>query len=229
MRSPVRRAVLLVGSAKPEGTSTSQALGKYLLDRIQETGSATRLIFASHARDGGRMGELLAAVDDADLFILCSPIYVDSLPSLVMHAFEQVAAHRRIQASAIETGFVTILNCGFPESRHCRAALEICRLFSQSAGFTWAGGLALGGGEIIHGTPLGQVGSVGRRVRQALDETAASLLSGGDVPAGAVKMMAKPLVPTQMYTILGNFGWRQKARKNRVGDHLGDTPFTSRS
>jgi hypothetical protein len=229
MSSTIARAVLLVGSAKPEGKSTSQALGQYLLDRLHDAGASTQLFLVNHARDGARMHELLAAVDAADLFVLCSPVYVDSLPSLVMRAFEQIAAHRRAQATPSDTRFMTLLNCGFPESRHCRSALDISRIFSQHARFRWAGGLALGGGEIIHGTPLVEVGSVGRRVRQALDETAASLLTGSDVPEVAVKRMAKPLVPTQMYTLMGNFGWRQKARKNHVAGQLRATPFSPRT
>lgn len=227
MTGPPIRAVLLVGSAKPEGASTSEALGRYLLDRLAAEGGSTQLFLVNHVRDERHMRELLAALAAADLFILCSPVYVDSLPSLVVRAFEQIASRRPSPASA--TRFVAVLNCGFPEARHCRAALEICRIFSRRAGLSWAGGLALGGGEIIHGTALDKAGPVARRVRQALDMTAAALRSGADVPDAAVKTIARPLVPTQMYTLLSNFGWRQKGRKNHVAGQLGATPFAPRS
>jgi len=41
----IARAVLLVGSAKPAGTSTSEVLGRYLCARLAERGVATTVLF----------------------------------------------------------------------------------------------------------------------------------------------------------------------------------------
>ena len=74
-----------------------------------------------------RTGELLAAVDRADLVILAFPLYVDSLPYLVTQALEQIAARRAGETDIRRPLFLAIANCGFPEVRHNATALAICR------------------------------------------------------------------------------------------------------
>ncbi len=89
-------ALLLIGSAKPTGESTSEALGAYLLQRLVERGFTTEIRHAARAmRTQDRTQELLQAVDRADLLVLAFPLYVDSLPYLVTRALERIAAHRR--------------------------------------------------------------------------------------------------------------------------------------
>jgi hypothetical protein len=44
-----RKALLLVGSAKPEGSSTSESLGGYLLDRLAERGWQTETVLLHRA------------------------------------------------------------------------------------------------------------------------------------------------------------------------------------
>jgi len=45
----IARAVLLVGSAKPAGTSTSEVLGRYLCARLAERGVATTVLFVGRS------------------------------------------------------------------------------------------------------------------------------------------------------------------------------------
>lgn len=51
--------------------------------------------------------------------------------------------------------FAALVNCGFPEPEHTRTAFSIGRHFAAAAGYTWSGGLPLGGGGAINSaTPL---------------------------------------------------------------------------
>ena len=107
--------MLLVGSAKPAGQSTSESLGGYLVQKLAERGIATTTMHVARAmrtekrtRTPGRSGR-------ADLVILAFPLYVDSLPYLATEALEQIAAHvpgDRFPAAP----FLAIANCGFPEA-----------------------------------------------------------------------------------------------------------------
>jgi len=54
---------------------------------------------------------------------------------------------------------VAIANSGFPEAEHSQTALEVCRLFARQVGFDWAGGLAMGGGGMVSGQPLAELGA----------------------------------------------------------------------
>jgi len=220
-----RRVLLLVGS--PRGPkSTSESLGKYLLDRLQERGLETGKVYIhpSLMSDEGRT-KLVEAVDGSDLLILSFPIYVDSLPSPVIGALELVAEHRKKSKRSKEQQMVAISNSGFPEARHNETALAICRRFAMETGIEWAGGLGLGGGEAIKGRPIAEAGGMVRNVRKALDLTAVALADGKQVPKEAVDLMGKPAAPVWMYAWLGNRGWKRQAKEHNAQDSLYDRPY----
>ncbi len=222
------RAVLLVGSAKPTGTSTSEALGRYLVRRMELGGAMeTRVFHVSHCRQDAELAELAAAVDRSDLFILATPLYVDTLPFLVTRALEVLAAARTRPGAAprLGTRFVAVVNCGLPEAAQTRTAQDICRIFAHQARLELAGTLGLGGGETVQGRSPESMGWLARHVRRALDLTADALLAGGPVPQKAVDLMARPLIPAIGYMLLADRGWRKQARRFGTEAQLFDRPY----
>lgn len=220
-----QRALLLVGSAK-RPRSTSESLGTYLLERLQERGWETETILLHRAlRSGERQAELLAAVDRAGLILLAFPLYVDTLPALATRALERIAAHRREVEPPDGRRLVAIANCGFPEPQHNDTALAICRHFAAEMGFEWAGGLSLGGGQAINGRPLPEMGGMVRHVTQALDLAAEALAAGRPVPEEAMELMARQFIPSWLYVLMGGIGWRQQARQHGAQRRLKARPF----
>jgi hypothetical protein len=94
---------------------------------------------------------LLRLVDESDLIIFAFPLYVDSLHSQVIGTLELIAKHVKGKHDLDEKRLVAISNSRFPESKQNITALAVCRLFAKQVGFNWAGGLAMGGGEMIAG------------------------------------------------------------------------------
>jgi NAD(P)H-dependent FMN reductase len=219
----IQRAVVLVGSAKPAGTSTSEARARELCARLAARGVVTTVRFVGRSPQSHAERKLVAALADADLFVLATPLYVDSLPYLVTRALEHVA--RSPLPRKTPCRFVAMINCGFPEAEQCRTALDIARAFARRAGLEWAGGLALSQGGAIDGRPLEELGGLAKRLRAALDTAAAELAEGRPVPAAAVEQVAHRLMPTRMYTFMGNLGWRRRATRNGVGAALDARPF----
>lgn len=221
-----RRALLLVGSAKKEHESTSEALGNFLLDRLAVQGFTTDIRYVHRAlRTAERSRELLDAIDAADIVVLAFPLYVDSLPYLVTKALEIIAEDRQRRTTPHRPQFVAIANCGFPEAKHNDVALAICRCFAQEAKLQWAGGLALGSGGVIGGQTLAKAGGVANIVRQALTLAADALARQQAVPEEAITLLAKPLIPYAMYTTVAGIGWRVQALKNHVYTKLYDQPL----
>lgn len=219
----IARAVVLVGSAKPAGASTSEALARYLSARLAERGVETTLMFVRRSSRSPLHETLAAALVDADLFVLVSPLYVDSLPYLVTRTFEYLA--RSSTPRRPSTAFAAVINCGFPEAEQCRTALDILRAFARRTHLDWAGGLALGEGGAIDGQSLEALGGLTRHVRTALDRAAAELAEGRAVPADAIERFARRLIPGRVYTFMGNLGWRRRAVQNRVASSLDARPF----
>ncbi|MGA3095797.1 MAG: NAD(P)H-dependent oxidoreductase [Bryobacteraceae bacterium] len=231
-----RRALLIVGSPKTKEPSTSGVLGGYLLDRLKERGWETESLTlrASLNRPEGE-GELLSSVERAGLIVLAFPLYVDALPYLVTKALAVIAAHRRPVGERPPQRLVGIVNSGFPETRQNAMALAICREFAAQSGFTWAGGLALGGGGMIGGQPLTGAKRSGppvQHVMEALEMTAAALDKGLPAPAEAVKTIAKNPIPfvlwRWLYTWMGGKGFVKLAAKNGIGkDKLLARPYAA--
>jgi hypothetical protein len=168
---------------------------------------------------------MLKLVDSSDLLILAFPLYVDSLPSRVVAALELIAEHRRIENIPTRRRVVAIVNSGFPEARQNDLALAICRRFAQEVGIDWAGGLALGGGPMIGGRALSQVGGSVRNVMKALDLTATAISEGEPVPKEAVALTAKPMIPLWLYVWMANRGWNRQFKKYGTRPRLYDRPY----
>ena len=216
MSAPTR-ALVLMGSPKA-GRGNSESLGAYLLARLSERGVQTQMLSVIRAlRSPEATQALLEAADGADLLILATLLYVDSLPSGVIRALELIAERRRAAAQAHRARFCAIINCGFPEASQNDTALAICRRFAAEAGFEWAGGLSMGMGEAIGGRPLEKAGRMLRKVRKALDVSAAALAEGQPLPEEAARLMAKPLLPPWLYMLIGNMSWKRQAKKRGAG------------
>lgn len=170
----------------------------------------------------------MEAVDAADLVTLAFPLYVDCLPAPVMEAMERITAHRQERQPLRHALFTAIANCGFPEAHHCFTALAICEMFCRHARLAWAGGLALGGGQMLNGVPLVKGGGQTVRIRQSLDLAAAALASGRTIPVAAHELMARPVIPHRVYRLLGALGWIRAAKDNGALRMLRRQPYLGR-
>ncbi len=222
----LRRVTLLVGSPRPRGTSTSEALGRYLLELLGRAGVATDVLFLGALRGPRVEDEVAPAVAASDLVVLASPVYVDALPATVTAALERLAAARARWAHRDPPRLVALVNCGFPEAIHARTALDICHAFADVAGLAWAGGLGLGAGEALHGTPLERAGGIAAKVRRALELASDALHAERSVPDEAVTLMAAPLVPPRLYTLLGNVRWLRDAYGHGTVRRLWARPYS---
>ena len=213
--SPIRRAVLLVGSPRTR-KSTSASLGTYLFEQLKSRGIETEVIQVyTSINSPVKTQAMLDAVNNADLTVLAFPLYVDSLPAPVIEALEKIAAHRNSHPSR----FAAIANCGFPEARHNDTALAICAEFARQTGFDWLGSLALGGGEgLVHGVPLNEMDGRAIPIKKSLELAAESLAMGLPISRSAQDLLARPIIPNWMYKLFGGFGWKQAAKQYGVKD-----------
>ena len=227
----VATVAILVASARPPGTSTSESLAHYLAQQLQRAGAQVQIVWATaFARDAASATRTAQQLAQADVLVVASPLYFDSLPYLGLLALEQVCAARRAMtptqtptntASMTPTPrppqrLVGLLNCGFPEPEQLRFALALLREFAAEAGYVFAGALPLGGGEAIHGRALESTGGMTRHVRAALDSAAAALARGGMVPDAASAEAAVQFIPAALFRLAGWWGWRTQAHAHHL-------------
>jgi hypothetical protein len=179
--------------------------------------------------------QLSSAIERAGLILLVFPLYADALPHLATKALTVIAAHRQTVRERPPQQLVAIVNSGFPEAHQNSVALAICREFAAQCGFTWAGGLAFGGGGMIGGLPLTEKKRPGPPVQHvvaALEMTAASLAEGLPVPAEAVRLIAKRHIPfalwNRLYAWLAGKSFEKLAAKNGITkDQLLAQPYAA--
>lgn len=224
-----RRATILIGSARPRGSSTSERLARRLAGALESQGVSVAFCYAvAFVKDGRLAEEALAAMLAADLLIVAAPLYVDALPALAGRALERLAGELAGPLRHPLRQVAGLLNSGFPEACHNRSALRILRLFARQNGLHWAGGLALGGGEILHGQPAAVAALIARRQFRALPQAAAGLAAGGGVPAAAAAAMARPLVAPALFRWLAPLSWLRLGRAHGVGwRQLHDRPLAA--
>jgi len=92
---------------------------------------------------------------------------------------------------------------GEPGGRSKRGTPKGCQRATQPA--------ALGAGEALNAEPLATRSGMVRNVVRALDLAADTMAEGRPVPAEAVALMAKPMMPAWVYTLAGNWGWKRRA------------------
>jgi multimeric flavodoxin WrbA len=217
-------ALILTGSPKGR-KSASFLLASTLGERLRENGVTVSdgLVHAALRTEEGTL-RMLDAVDGSDLVVLAFPLYVDSLPAPLTRLLERVAGRSTRVASPKAPRLAVIVQCGFPEAHQCDTAVGICRLFAERAGMQWAGALSMGMGGSI-GEDIRRLPGGGKNILDALKMTAESLADGGDVPAVAAALFARPLMSRRLYTMMGNLGWRMQMRKNRARRPLTYRPY----
>lgn len=64
-----------------------------------------------------------------------------------------------------------------------------------------------------------------RNVIRSLELTAIALTEGKSIPPEAIDLMARPLIPSRLYTLMGNIGWRRREKKYNARMNLHNRPY----
>lgn len=219
-----KRALLLIGSPKHEHVSSCVSLATLLGDELHKNSVITsRLLIVSLIKSKEGIDKMITAINNADIIIFLSPLYVDSIPYLVIKAMESIRATRNKIMSQKYLAAISL--CGFPEAHQNDTAIHIYRCFALELDFKWLGGLSLGmGPAIVHGRQmLGPIGAY-YRMRRAIKTTAFALSRFKPIPKKAIETIAKPFVPSYLYIFMAVVRSKIIGVKNRAGN-LHNTPY----
>jgi hypothetical protein len=224
-----KRALLIIGSPRCE-TSNSEAIGTYLMERLGEQGVAWAKVYTFRLnRTPTSQQKFLDAVDGADILVLASPLYIDSIPSFTIRAMELINEHRKSMDDPKKQGLFVIINCGFPEAAHNKVALEIYRQFAFESGIAWEGCANVGCGMAIDSRPLKAVGGMARNLMKGLDLAARSLAGDEPVSEEAQRLASMPFLPLFLLRFItvaaGKSEWNKQARANGAEKMMYAKPY----
>lgn len=224
-----RNALLLIGSPRGE-KSNSHVIGKFLLDKLEEKGLVPEELFAARLVNTNEgTGRLLKAVDNADMIVLATPLYVDSFPSPVIKALELINQHRKAVSPPKSQVLVAIMNSGFPEKEHMDIALKILQNFAQESSFKWGGGIRVGWGMALNSEPLSEKKGMTRKLTAGLSLASINLSQGQPMSQKAEDLASTLFLPLfvakAMVHLLGNREWDKQAKSNNAQKQMCNRPY----
>lgn len=213
-----RRLALLCADPRGEG-GASWAL-------LSDLADAT----AAYARLGGVTPPEVALVAcppsgelaDVPSLLAANALVVGYSPHVAGLPSGLVAALGRLAAAPARGGRPGVYALGvheLPEPGQLLPSIAVLGEFCEVTGLPWRGAVAVGGGGMVlptAGSP--RMGTLRRRVSEAVDQLALALLAGR--PLGVVE--ARCTLPRLAYALAAEAWWRREAR--RSGVRLDDAP-----
>jgi multimeric flavodoxin WrbA len=227
--SQPRNVLLLIGSPRGE-RSNSYAIGKFLLDKLEEKGLVSEEAFANRlvsTREGAQ--KLLKSVDNADIIVLATPLYVDSFPSPLIKTLELINEHQKAVIPTKPQMLVTIINSGFPEKEQMNIALKIIQNFAHESNFKQGGEIRVSWGMALNSEPLNEKKGQTRKLTAGLSLAAVNLSEGQPMSEEAQDLASTLFLPLflakNMTLLFGKRGWNKLAKDNNAQAKMYDQPY----
>ncbi len=175
---------LLIINGSPRKNKTSYSFGRTLKILAEEVGNTAELLHIIDYFD--RRNEMDAAAEkiaQSDIVVLVAPLYVDTLPYPDIWFLENLQQYSDRHFAGKR--FFAVAQCGFPDVTRCAPLLNMCRLFSQETGMRWCGGLGYGGGAMLNGALLENLGKRGEKITKGFAMALDAVLKGEPIPPEA--------------------------------------------
>ena len=208
-----KRMLLINRSPRKKGTSYS--FSRTIESLSPDWNYTAEIVHSIDYFDGRKdIGHLKGLIEQSGIIGMVAPLYADTLPYPDIQLLERLAAECGKELKG--KGFFAIGQCGFPDITRIEPLLDSCRFFALETGMNWLGGLAYGGGAMLNGAHLEELGKKGEKIisgfRLALD----SIFKGEQIPAEAQKLITIK-IPKLLYRPLAaylNNNARKQAREN---------------
>lgn len=203
-----KRLLLINGSPRKKGTAYSFARTIKLL--AESMGNEAEIVHVIDYFDGKeKIEHLRELMIQSDIVAMSSPLYADTLPYQDIWLLEKLAGTRTDELK--DKAFFAVGQCGFPDITRIEPLLDTCRFFAEDTGMKWMGGLAYGGGPLINGALLEELGKKGEKITSGFKLALESVLKGEKIDPRAQELITMK-VPKLMYRPLV-FMMNQRTKK----------------
>ncbi|TYB30751.1 MAG: NAD(P)H-dependent oxidoreductase [Candidatus Mcinerneyibacterium aminivorans] len=217
-----QKITALIGST--QHNSTSKAMVDYLQQKFSNHDIKIDTYKACEVyQNEQKFTDLVTHISQNSLFLICAPVYIDSLSYPLISTLEQIYSCKD-DSIFHDKKLIAIIHSGFPEKIHRESAIEICYNFAKTMGFDWQGVVDFGVSSIIEGKPLKELGIASRWIRKSLDELVEKIVNKEKVSSGVIrKSLNLPIplpIPIKWFPPILNFMINRKLKKEGVEDIL---------
>lgn len=189
---------------------TGQSNSQYFAGELEKLLSG-QTVFSIRANKARVKDEDLEKISRSEILVLCFPLYVDGIPSHLLHMLQDWELFFREQAH--KPRVFAIVNNGFFEGKQTRLALEMVQHWCRRAGLPWGQGIGVGGGEMLGNLTSVPLGSGPKKsLGKALTGLADHILAGSEGDNSFVN----PNFPRFAFLYSAHWFWVQQAKKNGV-------------
>ena len=212
----MEKSILFIVGSPRLTHSTSYSIAEYLSTGLKNKGWKTDIMFSHKLYTSDeKVNGLREKIEHTNIVGIVFPLYVDAVPGPLVHLLNRIG-QKPLPNKNQHNKIFTIVNSGFPEPHQNEIAVQIIHQFTKEYKATFLGGLTIGGGGIVGGSPINQIKNRSKRLVHALDETINSLDTHQQLSKIAMQLLAKPVFPKRIYTFFGNLGWKRRAKKYGV-------------
>ncbi|MFP4461093.1 MAG: NAD(P)H-dependent oxidoreductase [Thermotogota bacterium] len=216
---------LLAINGSPRGRlSNTKRLIEYFTKDIPP--SIVTVIHLKEFYDSNNYQSIIKEIKKHDSILIGFPLYADWTPGFVKELFEEMGKHQKIYRGK---QFLYLIQCGFPESLHCRYAERYCERFSKRIGGNYKGSIIRGGSEGARFIPKKFF-----KDAQRLAELGKMFENEGELDQTLLKAIAKPeklsgfrlfWMKIMLKFSFSNLYWNSQLKKNGVYENRFDKPY----
>lgn len=207
------KKTLLIFNGSPRKKGTSYSFSRTIKELAENKGHTVDIEHIIEYFDNKKsFDELKNKLEKSEIIGIVAPLYVDSLPYPVIWFLERLSNDLYNQLKG--KSFFAIGQCGFPDTTLCEPLLGSCRCFAHETNMTWLGGLGYGGGAIIDGAYMENLGKKGERITAALKLAIEDIAMKNSISTKAQEQMSTK-IPKILYRPLAaylNYSARKKAK-----------------
>lgn len=194
---------ITIMNASPKGTNSAS---QELIDRLIPYFKKKHEYGILQVNPEMKESFAVAAVNASDAVILVAPIYFSGLPSSAVALMDILEA--KVQKKDLKVA--AIVQCGFYEKENTEPAMELIRNWCTRNGYTFTGGIGMGGGgalQSLHNMETGEF------LLSKLEPAYIDLIQGLVDGKEKVNFFSLP-VPKWIYRMSANRMWKKQAEAN---------------
>lgn len=214
MNTDTKRVVVISGSPRPGGKSTSMWLAGVAKDILRGDGVEVTCIDARESVVPNATARAFEVMLEADALVIIFPLYIFCLPGVLIRFLQDYGQYvLEHSAETKKPAVYMVVNCGFPEPDINEEAVRVIESFSEKIGADFRFGVMIGcGGMLMEAKDAPFMKKTMAGIRSSFQMMKDALVSG--IPAQKKNIMTRPKFPRRLYYMAGNMGWVSMARKN---------------
>ena len=198
--------IVLLNASMRSADGNSAALAKELQKRINRKSELINLSMYLNKPD-----ELVKELEDVETLVLCTPLYVDGLPSQLIRLMETYERNYTGKAKKI----YVLANMGLYESKQLVNLLSQAKKWCELMNFEYNGSVAIGAGELVGGLMKAIPFEKGftKKIAEAEDKLAKAIDDNSkidDIYTGTESF------PRFLYMAIANSGWKRMAKAKGI-------------